>query len=391
MKDYWAQEPEKKLNKRKVLIISGIIFVIAIIIAIISLYVLNEPVRKWIDKNIFRKEIKQENVTSIDITDQQNANVYAFGRYIGVLNKNKFQIYNDTGKEEENLEIEISNPIFNSSNRFLVMAENKGKKVYLLEEKKIAWDAETDGEITQIHVNKNGYVAVMMQDPTHKVAIAVYSPDGTNLFKWYVSTRVVDVCISNDNKNIAIAEVDTSGAILKSSVKILSLEKAQNDSENSIEKTYQAQEQELITQIKYQDKGQLVCMYTDAIKLIYEDKEETLVENKDKKIAFSSIEMNNCIANAEEVSSGLFSANSVVNIMNVNDKNVTKYTANSVAKEMYTYEDVISLNLGTEVEFINTGGWLIKRYLAKQEITNIVISNSLAGIVYRDRIEIIKL
>ena len=93
---------------------------------------------------------------------------------------------------------------------------------------------------------------------------------------------------------------------------------------------------------------------------------------------------------AEEVSSGLFSANSVVSIMNVNDKNVNKYTANSVAKEMYTYEDVIALNLGTDVEFINTGGWLIKRYLAKQEITNIVISNSLAGIVYRDRIEIIK-
>ena len=231
MKDYWVQEPEKRINKKKILIISGIICVIAIIITIICLYVGNDPIRKWIDKNIFRKEVKEESVTSIDITDQQNSNAYAFGKYIGVLNKNQFQIYNDGGKEEETLEVEISNPIFNSANRFLAIAENKGKKVYLLEEKKIAWNAETSGEITQIHVNKNGYVAVMMQDPTHKVAIAVYAPDGTNLFKWYVSTRVVDVSISNDNKNIAIAEVDTSGAILKSSIKILSLEKAQNDSE----------------------------------------------------------------------------------------------------------------------------------------------------------------
>lgn len=52
---------------------------------------------------------------------------------------------------------------------------------------------------------------------------------------------------------------------------------------------------------------------------------------------------------------------------------------------------MIALNLGTEIEFINTDGWLVKRYLAKQEITNIVISDNIAGIIYRDRIEIINL
>ena len=67
------------------------------------------------------------------------------------------------------------------------------------------------------------------------------------------------------------------------------------------------------------------------------------------------------------------------------------YTAESVTKEIYTSNNIIALNLGSEVEFINTGGWLVKRYVAEQEVTNIVLSNSIAGIVYRDKIEIINL
>ena len=66
-------------------------------------------------------------------------------------------------------------------------------------------------------------------------------------------------------------------------------------------------------------------------------------------------------------------------------------TVNAVTKEIYTYGNMIALNLGTEVEFINTDGWLVKRYIANQEITNIVMSNNIAGIIYRDRIEIINL
>ena len=45
--------------------------------------------------------------------------------------------------------------------------------------------------------------------------------------------------------------------------------------------------------------------------------------------------------------------------------------------------------MGSEIEFLNTDGWLVKRFISKQEITNLVISNSIAGIVYRDKIEIV--
>ena len=132
-------------------------------------------------------------------------------------------------------------------------------------------------------------------------------------------------------------------------------------------------------------------MYTDSITVIENGKENSLVENKNKKTIFQSIELSDNAISIEEKSSGLFTADSIVNIINIGNKNSKEYVANSITKEIYICEDIIGLNLGTEIEFINKDGWLVKRYLANQEITNIVVSNSIAGIIYRDKIEIVNL
>ena len=395
MKDYWeetkASKP-KKINKKKIIIGTILAILIIAIATMTILYIKNEQVREWIDKNIFRKEVMQDEVTTIDIEEGQNANIYAFSKYIGILNKNKFKIYGNTGNEEKELEVQISNPVFDSSNRFLAIAETKGQKVYLISDKEIAWETQVEGNIAQIHVNKNGYVAVVIVDTSYKTVIAMYDPEGKPIFKTYLSsTRTADVAISNDNKYLAIAEVDTSGTIIQSSVRIISIEKASTNQTESLENTYKSESGKLITNISYGDKEKLVCMYTDSISVIENGQESILTSNKDKKVIFQSIELDNNICTIEEKSSGLFTADSLVSIISIDNKSQKQYTANAVAKEIYTYGNRIALNLGTEIEFINTEGWLVKRYIANQEITKIAVSDNIAGIIYRDRIEIINL
>ena len=395
MRDFW-EETEKervknKINKKKIIIISIIAIILITIIALAIVYTKNQQAREWIDKNIFRKEVMQDKVATIELKEEQN-NIYAFNKYIGVLNKTKLNIYNQNGSTEAELEIQISNPLFNSANRFLAIAENQGQKFYLIEDKETKWEAEVEGNIEQINVNKNGYVAVTITGTSYKTVVAVYSPEGKELFKTYLSsTRATDVTISNDNKYLAIAEIDTSGTIIKSSIKVISIEKARTDPTNSVEKTYEGENDKLITNIQYQDKNKLICMYTDKITIIEEDQETNLIDNKDKKVIFQSVELTNNAVSVEEQSSGLFTANSQVNIVNVDNKQTKTYTAESVTKEIITYGNKIALNLGTEVEFISTDGWLIKRYVANQEITKIVMSDNMAGIIYRDKIEIVNL
>ena len=376
MKDIWQANKEKVINKKKIIIFVIVLIIIALIISSAILYICNKTVRDWIDKNIYRKEVMQDKATTIELKDE-NSNIYAFNKYIGILNKS---------------ELQVSNPIFDSANRFLVIAENKGKKLYVISDKEEVWNAQVDGDIAQVHINKNGYVAVVIVNTSYKTVIVMYDPQGKELFKTYLSsTRTADVSISNDNKYLAIAEVDTSGSIIQSNIKVISVEKASSDPTNSLENTYQGEGGKLITNIKYQDKNKLVCMYTDSITVIENGKENSLVENKNKKTIFQSIELSDNAISIEEKSSGLFTADSIVNIINIGNKNSKEYVANSITKEIYISEDIIGLNLGTEIEFINKDGWLVKRYLANQEITNIVVSNSIAGIIYRDKIEIVNL
>ncbi len=219
----------------------------------------------------------------------------------------------------------------------------------------------------------------------------MYNPDGKEMFTTFLAnTRAVDVSISNDNKYLAIAEVDTSGTMVQSYIRIISIDKAEDDPTNSTEKTYTSEAGKLITNVKYQDRNKLVCMYTDSVTEIENDQENALVDNT-KQITFQSVDLESNMCYIEEKSSGLFTADSVVNIVDINSKETKQYTVNYVAKEIYTYGNIIALNLGTEIEFINTGGWLVKRYIANQEITSIVVSDSIAGIIYRDKIEIINL
>ena len=396
MKDIWKEyEPNlgfKRINRRKIIITTIVVTVIVLVGIAVGTYCTNEAVRGWIDKFIFRKEVLQDSVATIDLKEGQNANVYAFNKYIGILDQAKFTVYSNSGSKEKELDVQISNPLYSSANRFLEIAEKGGQKFYLITDKDVSWDATVEGNISQVFVNKNGYVAVVITGTLNKTVIKMYNPSGKAMFTQYLSTtRAIDVSISNDNRYLAIAEIDTSKTVLQSSVKIISIEKAEKNADDYLEKTYSSATGKLITNIRYQDKNKLVCMYTDGISVIENDQENRLVDTKDKKIAFQSIDIDNNICYVEEKSSGLFTADSVVNITNIDNKSSKQYTVNYVAKEIFTNVDIIALNLGTDIEFINTGGWLVKRYVANQEITNVVVSNNIAGIVYRDKIEIINL
>lgn len=395
MKDFWIEQEnvsKKSINKKKIIILIIIAILTIATITVSAIYINNKEARNWIDKNILQKEKTQNNLPSIEI-EENNSNVYAFNRYIGVFSKNNFSIYNSVGNKENELTLEITKPIFNSNNRYLAVAEEKGQKLYIIEDNNILWEKDIEGNIAQVTINKNGYVAVTIVDTIHKTVIEVYDNHGEHLFSAKLATtRVVATSISEDNKYLATAEIDTSGTMVQSNVKIISIEESKSNPQDAIKKIYNGENGDLITNIKYQEKNKLLCMYSNKITLIKSNGTvEILQEFNNKKVSFASIELSNHTITVEEKSSGIFTADSVVNIINSENKSKSLYIAESVTKEIYTSSNAIALNLGSEVEFINTSGWLLKKYIAEQEITNIVLSDSVAGIIYRDKIEIINL
>ena len=387
-KEYQIQ---RELNIRKIIIIGIIVALILAVVIIFSLYIAEESFRKWVDTNVLRKDISSESTATIDLNVDKNNQIVCYNKYVGILNEKNLKLYNQAGENITDISVNINTAIFSSNDKFLAIAEKNGQELCVISDKIYSWSQKVDGEILQINVNKNGYVVLVTTDTTYKSIITVYDNSGKQLMRSFLSSsRVTDISISNDNKYVAYAEIDTSGTLIKSSVKVISIEKALSNSAESTVYTKDAENSKMIIKIQYQEKGELVCVYDDSINIVKDGQEQELIK-KDDETTFISGNLRNSIAYIKEEQRGVFDSSSTLNIVNSSNNQTYKYNFDEIAKEMYTNGNVIGINIGTEIYFVSTNGMLIKKYTSNQEITNVMITNNIAIIIYKDRIEIINL
>lgn len=387
-----ANKPKKELNKKKVWKTVIAFLCIVLVISFIILYTTNETCSEVFDKYVFRKEVQENNLPSIEIDSTKNINVCTYDRFIGILEQNVLNIYNKSGNQEHSLDIEISNPIFQTNGEYLCIAEKKGQKIYLIKNKNIIWQNEIEGNISSINVNKNGYVSITISGKTYKTVVATYDQNGKELFKTYLSTtNVIDTDISNDNKYLAIAEANFSGIVVQSSIKIIFIEDAKKNSSESIKYTHIAETDDLITNIKYHSKNKLICMYDEHIDIFNEGNNTEIINLRDGNVLFSDINLSDKIVKIEKKSTGVFSAEAEMKIVNTNTQKETIYAIDNVPKSIYIQGDMIAVNLGTSALFINDSGWLVKKYESSHEIQEIVLCNNVATIISKNKIEIVSL
>ncbi len=394
MKDFWAEELQNQQRgkfKKLAVFIAFICLIIAIIILII-VYIYNSKFRKWCDDNILRKEVLQENTRLIELDGDENNKIYAYDKYICIFRKKTLEFYNRVGTKVGSIEIDINNAVFASSGKYMAISEENGQKFYLICGKEKLFGNEIEGNINKINVNQNGYVSIVLSNTSYKSIVDVYNKEGKRIFKTnLVSARVSDVSISKDNKYLAIAQIDISGILIKSSIQIVSIELAQTDTLNAIISEYEAETNRLILNIEYQENNKLLCMYDDYVEILENDKSEKILDLENKRLSFMTIEMNNKIAILEETSTGQYTSDTHVTMINPNTLKNNEYIANNVAKSIQVCENRMAINFGTELHIIDTNGFLVKKYISETEINDIVITNNLVGVIYKDKIQIINL
>ncbi len=390
---YFDKNETKTISKPKLI---GLIIIILLILLIATMYIIyanNEKFRIYMDSNILNKQIEENDLKSIEIEDFDKSNIFAYSKYIAILNNNTLTTYNSSGKKEAENKIEISNPIVYNNGKYLMIAEQNSSRVYMISDNNIKWENNLEGNITRINVNANGYSSVILSGTAYKSVIILFDELGNEIFKTYLANTIaVDTAISDDNKYLSIAEVNTSGTLIQSNIKVISIEKAKDKSSEPIVYTYKAPSNSLIINIKYQNKTRLVCEYDNEVHVIKDNQDTKIadINTENEKTTFLSIELNNHIVKNTEESLGLFNATTSVKIINSASQKENTYRLEGITKELYCNDSKIALNLGTEVHFVDTNGWLIKKYTSKKEIRKIVMTEDIAGIVYRDKIEIIK-
>ncbi|MBR2705405.1 MAG: hypothetical protein IKE91_08045 [Clostridia bacterium] len=391
-KEFSRENFVQAINKRKVAITIGVSIISLIILTFILLYVFNPGFRKWADTHILMKVVHEGSLSSIDIDEGENISVYAYDKYIAIINGNKMEIYNSSAKSVASHEVNVITPIFDANGKYMVIGDKGKQKVYLVSGTRILWNTDIEGSVSRVSVNENGYVSVVCTGSTYKSVVCVYDTDGSQLFKTYIpSNTIIDSTISSDNKLLSIAEVDTSKTSIQSIIKTISIKDATTTSNGAFTNTYSIPENALVINIKYQGNKNLLCMCDNGIYYLYDGNMNQLMNfnEENKQYSFAGINLSNTIFEIEESSDGIKNQKSIVHLKNSASGKNREYTIDGIAKETASSDDNIAINLGTEVYFINSKGWLIKQYIANQEVKNVIVSDRLAAIIFKDKIEIL--
>lgn len=394
MKDFWAEglQNQQKGRLRKAVVFVIILLILIAILVLISIYFLNVKFRNWCDKNVLRKEILQADTKYIELDGDENTQVYAYDKYICVFRKKTLEFYNKVGTKVDQIELDMNKAVFTSAGRYMAICEENGQKFYLICGKDKIFENEVEGDISHINVSRSGYVSVVISNASYKSIVDVYDRSGKEIFKTnLVTSRVVDVSISQDSKYLAIAEVDLSGIIISSKIQIVSMELAQTNPQEAMLYKYEALTDKLIMNIEYQEQNRLICLYNDSIEVLQDKTSTSLIKLEEQKLAFMTIELNNRIALLEEVSTGDYTADTKVRIVNPVTLKEKEYISKDVAKAINTSENKIAINFGTELHIISKNGILLKKYISEVEINDIVMAEGIVGIVYKDKIQIINL
>lgn len=388
MKQYSLERfKESKRLKRKFKI-TLVVMIIAILITIIALYMANSDFRKLIDVHILKKEIHENDAIQLKLDVEELSYVNVFNDNVITINGGVLTFYSNKGKEEENLDVILSSPISDTDDKYLVLGDKSGNKLYLINDKNIKWEKEVDGKISKVSVNKNGYVSVISVGNTSESDIAVFNEKGDNIFTYHLaSTYAIDSDISRDNKYLAIAEVDYSGVSAKSQVKIISIDNVQKDKTKAIVHTYEGEAGDIITDLNYKDKDNAVCLFDSYIINITPEKNEKLYDISSNTL-FADVNLNKGYIKIEKESEKIFKSDYRLKISDLNNKEKL-YALEGNVKKLKANNDMMAIISGTTVEFVSDNGWLCKKYIGSKEIKDIYISKNTAAIVYKDRIDIV--
>ena len=392
MKQYSFEKfKEERRNKRNIKITIAVL-IFAGIIVLAALYLANNDFRRFIDIRVLKKEILESNALHLNVDAENLSFVGTFNNKIVTVNSGILTFYTSNGKEDGKSDVLLSNPIYDSEDKYMAIADKGGDKVYLINDRAIKWENTVEGQISNISVNKNGYVCVIVTGTTFESEVLLYDKEGNKLFNFHLATTfAIDCDISSDNKYVAIAEIDYSGISIQSKAKIISTDSAKAGEDGAIIYTYTGEAGDIITNINYQNKNVILCQFDTYILKISNNKEDQKLYEVTDATLYTDIGIRSGYVKVEKEESSIFKSNYRLKICDSNGNKERLYAVDGTVKTLVTGKDMIAVVYGNTVEFVSTNGWLKKRYIGSREIKNVIIEKKIALIIYKDRVDVIEL
>lgn len=308
-----------------------------------------------------------------------------------VIGSNYIKGYSKEAKEEFDMFVSFQEAVSSSAGDYCIIAEKNGTTAYMVSGNQKIWENTITGNIYDVYVNKNGYSVIVYKQSGYKSLAKVVTPAGEELFtSYFASTYAIDVAITNDNKTLAIAEIDTEGIHVESYIKIIDIN---NVNSNNVKK-YDLGENELVSNIEYTDKNELLVMTDKKVMIINADGIKEVLSYSYEKTISATIENKKNIITVEKEEAGLFDIKYTLGIYSYNDELEKKeYELYDLPEQIVVQNNLVAVVMHNELLIVNTNGKLVKRCNISRNVKTVVLYNNanMVGLIFRDKIEFLKL
>lgn len=299
--------------------------------------------------------------------------------------------YDENAKKSFEKSINLKTAINDTAGEYAIIAEKDANTIYVLYENEIAWtDQIKNGNILGVDINKNGYAAIIYSQSGYKSLVKVFSNLGAELFtSYFASSYALDVAISNDNKTLAIAEIFADGINAQSKIKLIDIKDATQN--NMI--SHDLADGEIITDIEYTDENSLMIL-TDKSAKVFEKEIEEVVSFEKQNSKSATIKNNKNIVTINATKDGLFTEEINVAIYDLDARKQPKtYKLEEMPSKMIVKNNIIALDFGSEILFVNTSGNFVKRcrYTGQLRDMQLYGDGKIAVLVFRDSMKFVKL
>jgi len=336
--------------------------------------------------NSIKKKLMNTNstsISSIQIEPSGKAVYLPYKSGMVCVNANGIKYYSLQGKEEWRDERSLGNPLVRTTDKYLIVGDSISKVIYLFNGKNLLWEKNIDGEIVSISVNEKGFSGVIYKGSNTKLVVEVFDVRGAKrMSRYYSSNYAVDLQISPDNKYVAIGEMDVNGLKVSAGVGIIPIGTEQYSSF--------FEEGSVFANLNYIGKN-LILVLDDKVLNVKSDGSKILIKELPKgQVTSVDTGSGKYVILIEKTNKFLSAANSL-KILNTSGKQIGSYEISGMAVNIDSYRDIVVVNSGDKVIFLNSSGGEISRFNPKKEVREVELfyDGNHAAVMYSDRIDII--
>jgi len=268
-----------------------------------------------------------------------------YDEYFVECSRDSFYLFDKDGSEVFRKNINFTKPALYQKEDYLLACDFNGRSAFVMNGAKLVWeDAFTSG-IVNASVNKDGYVAFVLEAIGYKSCVRVLAPAGRALFDWIIADDyALHSEVSPSGKRFLVNRLKTSEIKLRSRLEFL-------DMNSEPYMSIDSDSEELFLKTCFLDNDMVAAVSEDTFRLYSEGGELMIMKEYDNIFAMSEFPQNKVVVAAEINNRSVI----IEYTPGAIEENVI-YTSGQPVRNMSADNGLLYINFGDEIVALRDNG-----------------------------------